>query len=95
MHRQTLQAKYDEHVQKMAIKRQEDLVKQAKEEYAKIRAAKSAPSTPNGMLFQSICTCSSRRFQGIMLTGIAAIVTNPEDPNFDLEKLLKYWEEKL
>ncbi|EDP45361.1 hypothetical protein MGL_0350 [Malassezia globosa CBS 7966] len=71
VHRQTLQAKYDEHVQKMAIKRQEDLVKQAKEEYAKIRAAKSAPPTPN------------------------AIVTNPEDPNFDLEKLLKYWEEKL
>ena len=30
-----------------------------------------------------------------MLTAIAAIVTNPEDPNFDLEKLLKYWEEKL
>ena len=24
-----------------------------------------------------------------------AVVSDPEDPNFDLEKLLKHWEEKL
>lgn len=29
------------------------------------------------------------------LTLNTGIVTNPEDPNFDLEKLLKHWEEKL
>ncbi|AXA49102.1 F-type H+-transporting ATP synthase subunit e [Malassezia restricta] len=71
MHGQKLQAKYDDRVEKQAIKHREDQIKKAKEEYAKIRAAKLAPASPN------------------------AVVSDPEDPNFDLERLLKHWEEKL
>lgn len=88
IHGQKLQAKYDDRVEKQAIKHREDQIKKAKEEYAKIRAAKLAPPTPNGMLKYLM-------YDANHFFPYAAVVSNPEDPNFDLEKLLKYWEEKL
>lgn len=69
LHRRSLQAKYDEHVHHKAVKQQEDLIKKAKEEYAKLQAAKApAPSASD------------------------AVVFNPEDPRFDLDKVLAYLE---
>ena len=89
MHGQKLQAKYDDRVEKQAIKHREDQIKKAKEEYAKIRAAKLAPASPNGM-----CTLSMYDANPFFFF-CTAVVSDPEDPNFDLEKLLKHWEEKL
>lgn len=89
MHGQKLQAKYDDRVEKQAIKHREDQIKKAKEEYAKIRAAKLAPASPNGMCTFSMYDANSFFF------FCTAVVSDPEDPNFDLEKLLKHWEEKL
>lgn len=88
MHGQKLQAKYDDRVEKQAIKHREDQIKKAKEEYAKIRAAKLAPASPNGMLKFSM-------YDANLFFSCTAVVSDPEDPNFDLEKLLKHWEEKL
>lgn len=89
IHGQKLQAKYDDRVEKQAIKHREDQIKKAKEEYAKIRAAKLAPASPNGMCTLSMYDANSFFF------FCTAVVSDPEDPNFDLEKLLKHWEEKL
>ena len=88
MHGQKLQAKYDDRVEKQAIKHREDQIKKAKEEYAKIRAAKLAPASPNGMFKISM-------YDANLFFSCTAVVSDPEDPNFDLEKLLKHWEEKL
>ena len=88
MHGQKLQAKYDDRVEKQAIKHREDQIKKAKEEYAKIRAAKLAPASPNGMFKFSM-------YDANLFFFCTAVVSDPEDPNFDLEKLLKHWEEKL
>jgi len=88
MHGQKLQAKYDDRVEKQAIKHREDQIKKAKEEYAKIRAAKLAPASPNGMFKFSM-------YDANLFFSCTAVVSDPEDPNFDLEKLLKHWEEKL
>ena len=88
MHGQKLQAKYDDRVEKQTIKHREDQIKKAKEEYAKIRAAKLAPASPNGMFKFSM-------YDANLFFSCTAVVSDPEDPNFDLEKLLKHWEEKL
>merc|ERR1712130_181189 len=70
VHRRTLQAKYDENLRQKELKRQEALVKEAKEAYAKLHVAKAPTSDAN------------------------AVVTNPEDPNFDLEKAFALWEKQ-
>ncbi|WFD30070.1 F1F0 ATP synthase subunit e, mitochondrial [Malassezia sp. CBS 17886] len=66
MHRQTLQTRYDNKVHREETARQEQLVAKAREQYARLQAAK-APQT----------------------TGV---ITNPDDPKFDLEKAMQYWE---
>lgn len=77
LHRRSLQAKYDEHVHHKAVKQQEDLIKKAKEEYAKLQAAKAPAPSASG-------TCT--------LADPDAVVFNPEDPRFDLDKVLAYLE---
>ncbi|WFD22909.1 F1F0 ATP synthase subunit e, mitochondrial [Malassezia equina] len=69
LHRRSLQAKYDEHIRSKAVKQQEDLIKKAKEEYAKLQAAKAPAPSAND-----------------------AVVFNPEDPNFNLDKVIAYLE---
>ncbi|WFD27023.1 F1F0 ATP synthase subunit e, mitochondrial [Malassezia nana] len=69
LHRRSLQAKYDERVHQKAVRQQEDLIKKAKAEYAKLQAAKAPAPSAND-----------------------AVVFNPEDPHFDLDKVLAYLE---
>ncbi|WFD40042.1 F1F0 ATP synthase subunit e, mitochondrial [Malassezia japonica] len=70
LHRRTLQKEFDERILKKEQKVQDDLIKKAKEEYAKLQAAK-APVAPS-----------------------STVVTNPDDPNFDLEKAFAQWEKQ-
>jgi len=77
LHRRSLQAKYDERIHQKATKHQEDLIKKAKEEYAKLQAAKAPAPSANG-------TCAPAHPD--------AVVFNPEDPNFNLDKVLAYLE---
>lgn len=81
MHRRTLQAKYDENLRQKELKRQEALVKEAKKAYAKLHVAKAPTSDANGM-------------QRTIHVLTPAVVTNPEDPNFDLEKAFALWEKQ-
>ncbi|WFD05979.1 F1F0 ATP synthase subunit e, mitochondrial [Malassezia vespertilionis] len=57
--------RYDERVLKHEEKRHEQLIKEAKEAYAKTKS--------------------------VGMTRTPAVISDPEDPNFDLEKLVNYW----
>ena len=59
MHGQNLQAKYYDRVEMQALKHREVLINKNKEEYAKIRAAKLAPASPNGMCTLSMYAANS------------------------------------
>lgn len=48
LHRRSLQAKYDERAHQKAVRQQEDLIKKAKAEYAKLQAAKAPAPSANG-----------------------------------------------
>ncbi|PKI85016.1 hypothetical protein MVES_001236 [Malassezia vespertilionis] len=57
-------------------KRHEQLIKEAKEAYAKTKSV-GMTRTPGMFTGASALT--------------TAVISDPEDPNFDLEKLVNYW----
>ncbi|WFD01776.1 F1F0 ATP synthase subunit e, mitochondrial [Malassezia obtusa] len=70
-HRRSLQKDWDAKALLHEQKQREELIKKAKEEYAKIKSAAQAKIAP-----------------------VVDAVTDPEDPNFDLEKAFERWEKE-
>jgi F-type H+-transporting ATP synthase subunit e len=83
-HRRTLQAAYDDHKLHDAIHERQKLVSDAKAAWARLNdpnASKNSGSFP----FPSLPSSSYS-------SALSAVVTDPDDPRFDLEKLLLSWE---
>jgi F-type H+-transporting ATP synthase subunit e len=80
-HRKTLQTTYDKHKIERAVHEREDLIAAAKEAY---RRQKEARNDTSGRFSPGSFHC------GIEL--VPAVIMDPEDPRFDLEKLLVKYE---
>ena len=80
-HRKTLQATYDKHKIENAIHKREHLIKKAKEAY---RRQKENRKDTSGRF----SSCSFRCGTDL----VPVVITDPEDPRFDLEKLLAKYE---
>ncbi|KAI3626931.1 F1F0 ATP synthase subunit e, mitochondrial [Malassezia furfur] len=71
LHRRSLQKDWDAKALQQEQKQKDELIKKAKEEYAKLKAATQQKVAP-----------------------VVDAVTNPDDPNFDLEKAFERWEKE-
>ena len=82
-HGRALQTQWDERQKKHHEQHQADLIAQAKEAYAKLQATVKPPQPASSGAYSDMAPA---------LAHTAAVVTNPDDPNFDLEKALQHWE---
>lgn len=94
VHRRTLQAREDARFEKSEIKRKEDLIKKAKEAYRNKLADEQARKSG---LTSEFCASGKRRGESIQSRQsdsqpsshlLCTVETNPDSPNFDLEKFL-------
>ena len=81
-HRRTLQKAHDEEKVHHAKHERQDLVARAKEAWKKQQEASKGGSESRSTLPAPVCP---------RLTP-TLVVTDPEDPRFDLEKLIASWE---
>ncbi|KIL71385.1 hypothetical protein M378DRAFT_64808 [Amanita muscaria Koide BX008] len=79
-HRKTLQAAYDKHKVEHAIHGRERLIKEAKEAYKRQKEARK-----DTCQFYSASYC-------LFIDFYALVIMDPEDPRFDLEKVLAKYE---
>ena len=82
-HRRTLQKAHDEEVRKHAVHEREHLIAQAKEAWKK---KQEPPKENDGESFSLVV------LRVHMLKRGTAVISDPEDPRFDLEKLFAKWE---
>ena len=85
-HRRTLQKAHDEEVRKHAVHEREHLIAQAKEAWKK---KQEPPKAGDG---ESLLRALPATLRHTTTTPLATVVTDPEDPRFDLEKLIAKWE---
>jgi len=78
-HRRTLQTEYDKHQIEHAIHNRERLIAEAKDAWK--RKQDDTTGSP-----------SSDPFSTVLTTAVFSVVSNPDDPRFDLEKLIAKWE---
>ena len=85
-HRRSLQKAHDEEKKHHAIHEREHLIEQAKEAWRKKQeGSKDGGESSTSLVAQAMPV-------PIALTVPPAVVTDPEDPRFDLEKLIAKWE---
>ncbi|KAF8633537.1 hypothetical protein AX15_001341 [Amanita polypyramis BW_CC] len=84
-HRRTLQAAHDKYKIGHAVHEREQLIKEAKEAY---KRKKEGPKDSGGLF------CALLFMTGLINVRFWAgvVITDPEDPRFDLEKLLVKYE---
>ena len=83
-HRRTLQKAHDEEVRKHAVHEREHLIAQAKEAWKK----KQEPPKENDGELSSLVALRVH----MLKHRRTAVISDPEDPRFDLEKLFAKWE---
>ncbi|KAK9900877.1 hypothetical protein P389DRAFT_166382 [Cystobasidium minutum MCA 4210] len=81
VHNRTLYKEAEDKKAKAAIKQRESWIEQAKKEYAQ----KQQSST--GSTLRQLASSATGG-----LVGGDSLITDPEDPKFDLEKLIQSWE---